>query len=212
MDRVDELAKIIWDYNKLDQRLEKADLIAVFGSYGVLQAEYGVELFKKGYAPLILFSGGVNELGKPEAEEYKQIALGEGIPEDKILVEGKATNTGKNVIYTRELLKEKGLEAGKIIAVHEPYMERRTYTTFRKQWADAEVVVTSPPISYEEYCKNLPKEGIDKEFFINVMVGDMQRVKVYAEKGYAIHQDIPEDVWNAYLKLVSLGYNKRLAR
>ena len=44
------------------------------------------------------------------------------------------------------------------------------------------------------------------------MVGDLQRIRVYAEKGYQIPQDIPEDVWRAYEELVRAGYDKYLVR
>ncbi len=33
-------------------------------------------------------------------------------------------------------------------------------------------------------------------------------MKVYAEKGWQIKQDIPNDVWKAYLELVKRGYSK----
>ncbi|MBA4184567.1 MAG: YdcF family protein, partial [Acidobacteria bacterium] len=45
---------------------------------------------------------------------------------------------------------------------------------------------------------------------INIMVGDLQRIKLYAEKGFQIHQEIPPDVWLAYQELVKSGYNERL--
>ena len=42
------------------------------------------------------------------------------------------------------------------------------------------------------------------------MVGDLQRVKLYADKGFQIHQDIPRDVWDAFEALVAAGYDSRL--
>jgi hypothetical protein len=44
------------------------------------------------------------------------------------------------------------------------------------------------------------------------MVGDLQRIRVYAEKGYQIYQEIPDDVWAAYEELVRAGYNQHLVR
>lgn len=41
---------------------------------------------------------------------------------------------------------------------------------------------------------------------INLMVGDTQRVRLHAEHGYAIHQDIPEEVQAAYRRLVDTDY------
>ena len=45
---------------------------------------------------------------------------------------------------------------------------------------------------------------------ISIMVGDLQRIKIYPEKGFQIHQEIPDDVWAAYEELVQAGYNQRL--
>ena len=43
------------------------------------------------------------------------------------------------------------------------------------------------------------------------MVGDLQRIKLYAEKGFQVHQEIPDDVWQAFERLVALGFDKQLA-
>lgn len=85
-------------------------------------------------------------------------------------------------------------------------MERRAYATFKKLWPEKEFIVTSPQIPYEECTTRF----VSKEDCINIMVGDLQRIKVYPEKGFQIYQEIPEDVWNAYEELVSLGYDKHL--
>ncbi len=85
-------------------------------------------------------------------------------------------------------------------------MERRAYATFCKQWPNVECLVTSPQISYEEYAT----DEVFRELFINLMVGDLLRIKEYPAQGFQIHQDIPDDVWEAYEKLVVLGYNKYL--
>ena len=42
------------------------------------------------------------------------------------------------------------------------------------------------------------------------MVGDLQRIKVYAEKGFQVYQEIPSNVWNAYERLVKIGFDKEL--
>jgi hypothetical protein len=45
---------------------------------------------------------------------------------------------------------------------------------------------------------------------ISIMVGDLQRIRLYPAKGFQIHQDIPDDVWTAYEELVAAGYDKHL--
>lgn len=206
-----KLARKIWDYHRLNQKLEKADCILVMGSHDTRVAERGVELFLDGWAPLIIFSGGLGNLTKglwkkPEANKFAEIAFKMGVTKDKILIENKSSNTGENITFTRQLLKENGLKPRKIIVVQKPYMERRAYATFKKMWPEMEIIVTSPQIPFEKYpIKNIPKDQV-----INIMVGDLQRIKLYFEKGFQIYQEIPDDVWQAYEQLVKLGYNKHL--
>jgi len=87
-------------------------------------------------------------------------------------------------------------------------MERRSYATFKRYWPDKKLMVTSPQISFEQY----PNGEISLEQVINIMVGDLQRIKIYPKRGFQIFQEIPEDVWQAYEKLVSLGYTKHLVK
>ena len=220
MDDVNVFAKKIWDYMLMHQKLEKADIIFVLCSYDLRVATYAAKLFLDGYAPFIIFSGkeGIvsntgqltSELwgGRSEAEAFADVAIKADVPKEKILIEDQSTNTGENILFTRKLLEEKGLNVQKIILVQKPYMERRMYATFKKLWPEKDAIVTSPPISYEEYPYKLkPREAV-----INSIVGDFQRIKVYAEKGYSLPQDIPSDVWDAYEKLVADGYNKNLIK
>ena len=45
---------------------------------------------------------------------------------------------------------------------------------------------------------------------VSIMVGDLQRIRLYPQKGFQIAQDIPDDVWHAYESLVAAGYDKHL--
>ena len=87
-------------------------------------------------------------------------------------------------------------------------MERRSFATFQKQWPGKKLIVTSPKISFKDY----PTDELPMEKVMHVMVGDLQRIKVYAEKGFQIYQEIPEQVWQAFEQLVAMGYDKQLVR
>jgi len=213
MNKIDELAQIIWDYHHLNHKLEKADCLFVLGSHDTRVAEYAADLFLRGYAPFIIFSGGLGNLTKdifqkPEADIFADIAIKRGVPSEKILIENKSTNTGENVEFTKKLLDEKGLKFNTFILVQKPYMERRTFATFKKVWPEKNFIVTSPPISFKDYSN----EEISKDKVINIMVGDLQRIKIYPERGFQIFQEIPPNVWSVYEKLVELGYTKHLVK
>ena len=158
-----------------------------------------------------IISGGFGHLtegiwDEPEADKFAKIAIEMGVSKEKIIIENKSTNTSENILFTKALLAEKSLTPKTFLVVQKPYMERRAYATFKKFWPEKEVIVTSPPISYEEY----PDELRSKEDVIGIMVGDLQRIKLYAEKGWQIPQEIPDDVWQAYEELITLGYTQHL--
>ena len=118
-------------------------------------------------------------------------------------------------------------------------MERRTWATFGAQWpglssfsfpsgsasasggtGNVEGVgevgkektvkfsVTSPPLEWEKYPED--KSGNGRELVINIMVGDLVRIKQYGEKGWQTKMEIPEDVWEAGRRLVEEGYGGHL--
>jgi uncharacterized SAM-binding protein YcdF (DUF218 family) len=210
-----ELAKKLWHFHRLNHQLERADAILVLCSYDLRVAERGAQLFLEGWAPLLIFSGGLGAITKslwsvPEADQFARIAARMGVPEERILVENRSTNTGENIIFTKSLLAEKRLDPEKFILVQKPYMERRSYATFRKMWPEKEVIVTSAQVSFEEYLEQYTNRELSSDDVIGIMVGDLQRLRVYAEKGYQIRQEIPDDVWSAYEELVKAGYTSHL--
>jgi uncharacterized SAM-binding protein YcdF (DUF218 family) len=143
---------------------------------------------------------------QPEADLFAQRAIWSGVPKEQIFVENKSTNTGQNIEFTRNLLDEKGVRVNQVIVVQKPYMERRAYATFRKVWPEPEVIVTSPQIPFGEY----KSEEVSREETIHIMVGDTQRIKLYAGRGFQIPQEMPEEVWEAFEALVKRGYVKYL--
>ena len=139
---VDQNAKKIWDYMLVKQRLEKADAIFILCSHDTRVADRGAELFNQGYAGWVIVSGGSGKLtkdifDKPEAEVFKEILIKGTVPEDRIIIESNASNTGENVHLVYDLLKSLNKNFHSFILVQKPYMERRTYATFKKQWPDS---------------------------------------------------------------------------
>lgn len=214
MAEIDKLTKIIWDYHHLNQKLKKADEILVFGNWDNYLAERAAELYKQGYAPCVIFTGDrgkitSNFIDRPEAEILAEEGKKLGIPKDKIIIENKSTNTKENIENTRLVLKQKGLEFNSFLGVCVPYMERRAYNTFKVVWPEKELTITSPQISFSD---DINKNTFSKDFIINMIVGDLQRIKIYGERGWQEPQEIPVDIWEAYEKLVALGYNKHLVK
>ena len=89
-------------------------------------------------------------------------------------------------------------------------MERRAFATFRNFWPEKQVRVTSPQVSFDEYLDSYSNQELTADDVIGIMVGDLQRIKLYAEKGFQIPQEIPADVWSAFEELVRAGYDQHL--
>lgn len=213
--QIDIWAEQIWRYHLMNHQLQKADVILVLCSHDKLVAERGAQLFLEGWAPLLIFSGGLGAITKtiwsePEADQFARVALELGVPKSKIIIENRSTNTGENILYTKELLRQKGILPESFILVQKPYMERRSYATFGKLWPGKRVVVTSPRVSFKAYLENFANETLSRHDVISIMVGDLQRIRVYAERGFQIPQEIPDEVWTAYTQLVKAGYHKYL--
>lgn len=213
--RIRRLVEKVWHYHVLNHELSKADAILVLCSHDTIVAERGAQLFLDGWAPLLIFAGGLGSITRhlwrePEADQFADIAIRMGVPEDRILKENRSTNTGENVLFTKQLLADKQIDPRRFILVQKPYMERRTYATFRRLWPEKELVVTSPRIPLDEYLTRCSHEALSVDDVISIMVGDLQRIRLYPARGFQIHQDIPDEVWDAYEQLVAAGYDTRL--
>ena len=213
--RVRSLAERLWQYHHMNHRLKKADAVLVLCSHDTAVAERGAELWLEGWAPLLIFSGGLGAItsrmwSEPEADQFARVARRMGVPAESILVENRSTNTGENVLFTRRMLEGRGIDPRKFILVQKPYMERRAYATFRKFWPEKEAIVTSPQSSFDEYLEKYTNPGLSKDDVISIMVGDLQRIRLYPERGFQIAQEIPADVWEAFEELVAAGYDRHL--
>jgi uncharacterized SAM-binding protein YcdF (DUF218 family) len=214
-ERIRHLAEKLWNYHQLKHELSHADVILVLCSHDTGVARRGAELFLAGWAPLLMFSGGLGSITRhlwqaPEADQFAEIAAGMGVPREKILIENRSTNTGENVLFSRQRLAQNGIDPQTFIVVQKPYMERRSYATFRKLWPDKQLIVTSPRVSFDEYLASYSNETLTREDVVSIMVGDLQRIRLYPARGFQIHQDIPDDIWTAYEELVQAGFDRHL--
>lgn len=207
---IDEAAQVLWDYHQVGHGPVAADLIFVPGSNDSRVAERAAELFHAGLAPRILFSGGTGRLTAGwqvgEAERFAAVARDSGVPDGAILVETRATNTGENIRFSRELLESVGMVVTTLLAVQKPYMERRTLAALEAQWPGVGVRVTSPRISFDDY----PTTGIPRDLVIDAMVGDFQRILDYPARGFATVQPVSDEAREAFAVLVAAGHVSQL--
>jgi uncharacterized SAM-binding protein YcdF (DUF218 family) len=111
--------------------LQKADaIVVVSGGQTTSRASKGIELYKQGYAPKIIFSGAALDDGPSNAFAMRDQALAEGVPSRAIIIDEKSQNTFENAANSKRILDE--LEAKSLILVTSPYHQRRADMTFKK--------------------------------------------------------------------------------
>lgn len=203
----------LWRYNQMNHDVRPVDVGIGLGSHDPDVATHTAKLYKEGIFPLIVFTGAnasttIEQFPRGEAIHYREQALTLGVPDHVILVEPAATNTGENIEFTRALLHEHGLlhPIRSIMLISRPYQQRRSYAVARKRWPGVEVVCSSLPLPLDEYIENIG----DADRVVDMLVGDTQRIWVYAGKGWAIEQGVPAEVSEAYNRLVEAGFTSRL--
>lgn len=210
-----ECVSTLWDYMNLHMEPEKAEVIVGFGCYNEEIALRCAQLYFEGYAPQILFTGGLGRNTKqmwtePEARRFAAVALAAGVPENRILIEDQSTNTAENILFTRRILEPRKIH--EILGVHKPFMERRVFAAMGVYWPQAKFTVTSPQVSIEEYIALSEKQGIDEHRVIAILAGDYQRITVYAEKGYQTPQPYSDKAQQAFETLVEMGYGEEILK
>ncbi|MEV8291829.1 YdcF family protein [Streptomyces sp. A144] len=204
-------ARRVWDYHQMGHTLRPCSVAIGLGSHDLGVADTAVSLYKRGMAPLLLFTGATSpttreRMPRGEAIHYKERALELGVPSTAILVEPRARNTGENIRFSRELLEKEGAEVASMLLISKPYEERRAYATARKLWPAVDVVSASAPMTLDEYVDSIG----DARLVIDMLVGALQRLMIYPEQGFMISQPVPSDVLDAYERLRQAGFTSRL--
>ena len=209
--------QVIWDYLGMHQSPEKADVIVGFGNFNTDIARRAAQLYLDGYAPKVLFTGGLGRntdglFAEPEAVKFARVAMECGVPQEDILIEDRSANTKENIEFTRALLESRSIPHDRVLGVHQPFMERRITAAMGVYWPDLSFRVTSPQVTIPQYLRRAQEQGVSENASISVIVGDFQRMDLYAKLGYQLPQHIPQEAWDAYYTLVEMGFDKQLAK
>ena len=79
-------------------------------------------------------------------------------------------------------------------------------------WPELNFRVTSPQVTIPQYLEAAKAQGVSPNASVSVIVGDFQRMDVYAKLGYQLPQYIPDAAWDAFHQLVDMGFDKQLAK
>jgi uncharacterized SAM-binding protein YcdF (DUF218 family) len=208
------LARIIWDYHQLRHEPIPADVIVALGTNDLRVADFAAGLYRRGFGSPLVCSGGLahqddllaTSWEKTEAEMYADAAERCGVPRDRILLETRASNTAENIRFTRGLLGERGIRPRNIVLAVKPFMQRRVWATMAVEWPEMPATLASPDMTLDQYFTS----ELAPEKIVNIMMGDLQRIWVYARRGWSAPQRLPAEVREAYRGLVAFGFTKHL--
>ena len=183
-----EFVKEIGDFIFLENDPERADIIFVPGNGYPQMAERAAELYKKGFAPLVLpsgkysitdgkFSGVLSERQKyngcyeTEWEFLKSVLMQNGVPESAVLKENQATFTWENARFSRNVTDSKELKIKKAIICCKTHHARRALMYYQRAYPETEFLVCPcvvDGISHENWSET--ERGID------AVTGEVSRI------------------------------------
>jgi uncharacterized SAM-binding protein YcdF (DUF218 family) len=203
-------AEVLWRYHRLDHEPRITDVAIGLGGHDAGVARCAAGLYRRGLVPLVVFTGETapttrDLFPRGEAVHFRELAIAAGVPDHAVLVEPHARNTAENLTLTRELLVGRGIRPAGVTLVSRPYQQRRAYATARRQWPEVDVVCTAEDVDLHGY---LDRHGADR--VLTMLVGDTRRIELYAARGHAVEQEVPDDVRQACAELIEAGYTGRL--
>ncbi len=98
---------------------------------------HGLDLYKQGFAPKLIFTGGFGGARArfSESQVARRYALKQGIPSDAILIETQSRTTRQNLEEARQLMAQQGMH--KVILVSDPLHMARALRLSKELGIDA---------------------------------------------------------------------------
>jgi len=121
-------------------RAQKAAAIVVLGArvrpdgkagQGLqMRVLHAVRLYKKGFAPTIIMTGGVGDNAPSEAKVAADLAVLNGVPREAIIEENKSTSTWENAAFASVICKKRGWKS--VLIVSDPFHLWRARRNFER--------------------------------------------------------------------------------
>jgi uncharacterized SAM-binding protein YcdF (DUF218 family) len=128
--------------------LKKSDAVVLLEGDGLNRYEKAVTLYKQGWAPKIIFSGGIvdYEYGSFPYVDVLPHILMQGVPESDIIHEDKSLNTKEQAVAIVNLACRNGWKRLILVATHEH--QYRAYLTFLREVIDAKenIILYNAPV------------------------------------------------------------------
>lgn len=176
------------------------DAIIGFGMFDLELPVFCGELFRRGLARHVIFTGGIGagtgSLGQPEADAWAAALFraDPSFPRDRLILENRSTNTAENIAFTTALLAQThpalafgiGLRTALIVA--SPSRLRRVRLTMWQHHPAVAVTRCLPPSDFAREESLYAAQGQD---YADHLAGELDRIVAYAERGWIAPEPLP---------------------
>ncbi|HEX7242531.1 MAG TPA: YdcF family protein [Longimicrobiaceae bacterium] len=125
------------DRRRLPPPGEPADAALVFGAGAEWKArsrcETAAGLYRRGTVRNLVVTGGAPVEGVTEAERFRRMLVGLGVPAERIFTEDRAANTAENCTRSLPVLREHGFRS--VVLVMSDFEGIRAHLTARRAWS-----------------------------------------------------------------------------
>ncbi len=182
---------------------QPVDAIIGFGVFDLSLPQFCAELFARGMARRIVFTGGfgagTGDLGGAEAEVWRAEVLRThpNTPDRAFVIENRSSNTAENINYTAELLEQRhpefrfGAGLNSAIVVASPSRLRRVRLTMWKLQPAVRIVRLLPPVDLAREQALYARQGVD---YLTHLIGELDRITTYPARGWIAPEPLPPEI------------------
>lgn len=119
-------------------------VVAVSGGDTQGRARTAIDLYQKGWAGKVIFSGAAaDKSGPSNAAVMRDQAIESGVPVEDIIIEDASNNTRENADQTIAIVNELGMDS--IILTTSPYHQRRASIEFNRAAGGQDIKIKNHP-------------------------------------------------------------------
>lgn len=180
-----------------------AEAIIGFGVFDLALPRFCAELYVRGMAPQIVFTGGIGggtgNLGGPEADVWRAEVrrTHPEIPDAAFILENQSTNTAENIEYTAALLTRNypnlafGVGIKSAIIVASPSRLRRVRLSMAKRQPGVHTIRQLPRVDFAAEHALYERQGVD---YFDHLAGEIDRLTTYAVRGWIAAEPMPPEI------------------
>lgn len=127
-------------------------IIAISGGDTAARTAGAIDLYKNGWAELLVFSGAAQDkTGPSNAEAMKRQALNAGVPSSAILIDETSETTKQNAANANDLFEENNISS--VILVTSAYHQRRAGLEFGQRAGGKVKIINHPVVQDNQWSQ-----------------------------------------------------------